>query len=91
MRRSANPKNFLEVLKNADHRFVREATLRREHVDMVLGIQPADAVTGRKPNAAFGGNVDRLRFLARQAVGDRPEAEIIRAGRIDSQQAAFGC
>ena len=55
-----------------------------------LGIEPAHAVTGGEPNAAFGGNVDGLRFLAGQTVRDGPEAEIVGAGRIDAQQAAFG-
>ncbi len=41
----ANPEDLLEVLEDADHLFVRQAALRGKHVDMVLRIEPAHAVS----------------------------------------------
>src|SRR5580700_9351421 len=90
MRGSANPEDPLEVLKDADHLFVRESAFARKHVHMLLGIEPADTVPGSEPDAAFRGNANRLRFETWQALGKRPEAEIVGTIRIDAQQASFG-
>src|SRR5580704_1895223 len=86
----AHPKDFLEVLEHADHLFIREAALRGKHVDMILGIKPADAVTGGEPNAAFGGDAYRLRFQAGQAIGNGPNAEVVGTVGIDTENAGFG-
>ena len=45
MRGGANPEDLLEVLEDADHLFVRQAAFRGKHVDMVLRIEPAHAVS----------------------------------------------
>src|SRR5580704_4314606 len=90
MGRRANPEDFLEVLQDAFYLFVWKAALRWEHVDMVLRIKPADTVAGREPDAAFGGDADRLSFHTRQAFGKGPKAKVVGAVRIDAEQAAFG-
>src|SRR5271155_4479720 len=90
MARSANPKDFLEVLEDADNGFARETALCGEHVHVILCVKPADAMTGSEPNAAFGGDADRLRFQAGQAIGNGPEAEIVRPVGVHAEQATFG-
>src|SRR5690242_2755535 len=90
MRRRANPKDFLEVLKNGDHLLMRQAALRRKQVDMVLGIEPAYAVPGCEPDAAFRSDVDGLYFETRHALGDAPQASVVWAIRVDAEQPTFG-
>src|ERR1700686_5132252 len=89
MARGANPEDFLEVLENADHLLVREAALHGEHVDVVVGIEPADTVPGSEPDPAFRGNAYRLGFQTWQAFGEGPETEIVGTLRVDAEQATF--
>src|SRR5689334_15394477 len=90
MRCRANPEDFLKVLENGDHLLMRQAALRRKQVDMVLGIEPAYAVPGCEPDAAFRCDVNCLYFETRHALGDAPQASVVRAIRVDAEQPTLG-
>ena len=90
MSAGANPEGLLEILENTDDLLMREAALSRKHVHMALRIEPAHAVTGGEPNAAFGSNAHGFYFEVGETVGNAPQAVVIRTIRIDPKEAAVG-
>ena len=86
----ANPEGLLEILEDTDDLLMREAALSRKHVHMALRIEPAHAVTGGEPNAAFGSNAHGFYFEVGESVGNAPQTVVIRTIRIDPKEAAVG-
>src|SRR5579859_51393 len=83
----AYPNYFLEVLENADDRLARQSGFHGKKVNVVLRIEPTDAVTRGEPDAPFRGDVDSFQIETGHAFGQGPQARVVQTIRVNAEQA----